>query len=182
MLPFSYAIGTPNGANLIINKMQLQLKKYISLPQSTRRIATRAAVFFDLTNRFNSIFCKAFFNIIAKSFSEMLPVTTLFYKHAGTVHHKWANNIWCTLLMEEGVSQGCPLSPIFASLDVANLLQPLDIELSERATTCLLNSNPGNDGLGVITHLFGYVDNVSACIPLGDYNSSAANLPPPVPH
>jgi hypothetical protein len=168
MLPFNYAIGTPNGTNLIINTMQLQDEKYISLPQLTGRIPTRAAVFFDLTNQFNSVSHEAFFNVIAKSFPEMLPLTTLFYKHAGTVHHLWADGTWCTLLMEEGVSQGCPLSPIFASLVIANLLQPLDIELCKRATTWLLNGNPGNDGFGGITHLLGYVDDVSACILLAD--------------
>jgi hypothetical protein len=68
MLPFNYAIGTPNGTNLIMNTMQLQIKKYISLPQSTGRIPTRAAVYFDLTNQFNSVSRKAFFNVIAKSF------------------------------------------------------------------------------------------------------------------
>jgi hypothetical protein len=92
MLPFNYAIGTPNGTNLIIiNRMQLQVKKYISLPQSTGCIPTCAGVFFNLTNQFNSVSHKAFFNVIAKSFSRMLPLTTLFYEHARTVHHKWAN-------------------------------------------------------------------------------------------
>jgi hypothetical protein len=67
----------------------------------------------------------------------MLPLTTLFYEHAGTFHHKLANGTWRTLLMEEGVSQGCPLSPIFAPLVVAKLLQPLDIELRKRAKTRL---------------------------------------------
>jgi hypothetical protein len=99
----------------------------------------------------------------------MLPLTTLFYKHAGTVHHKWTNGTWCTLFMEEGVSQGCPLSPIFASLVVANLLQPPDIELRKRATTRLLNGNPGNNSFGSITHLLGYIDDVSACNPLADF-------------
>ncbi len=98
----------------------------------------------------------------------MLPLTTLFYKHAGTVHHKWANGTWRTLLMEEGISQGCPLSPIFASLVIANLLQPLDIELRKRATTRLLNGDPGDNGFGGISHLLGYVVDVSACIPLAD--------------
>jgi hypothetical protein len=134
----------------------------------TGRIPTRAAVFFDLKNQFNSVSRKAFFNVIAKSFPEMLPLTTLFYKHGRTVAHKWADGTWRTLLMEEGVSQGCPFSPIFASLVVANLLQPLDIELHNRATTCLLNGNPGDNGFGGIIHLLGYVDNVSACVPLAD--------------
>jgi hypothetical protein len=78
MLPFNYAVGTPNGTNLIINMMQLQVEKYISLPQLTECIPTHAAVFFDLTNQFNSISHEAFFNVIAKSFPEMLPLTPLF--------------------------------------------------------------------------------------------------------
>jgi hypothetical protein len=168
MLPFNYAIGTPNGTNLIINTMQPQVEKYISLPQLTGCIPTRAAVFFDLTNQFNSISRKAFFNVVAKSFPKMLSLITLFYKHAGTDHHKWADGTWRTLLMEEGVSQGCPLSSIFASLVIANLLQPLDIELCKRATTHHLNGDPGNDGFGGITHLLGYIDDISACIPLAD--------------
>jgi hypothetical protein len=45
--------------------------------------------------------------------------------------------------MEEGVSQGCPLSPIFASLVVSTLLQPLDIKLRERAATRLRNGDQG---------------------------------------
>jgi len=35
MLPFNYAIGTPNGTHLIINAMQLQVEKNISFPQLT---------------------------------------------------------------------------------------------------------------------------------------------------
>jgi hypothetical protein len=148
--------------------MQLQVDKFISLPQLTGRIPTHAAIFFDLTKQFDSVTREAFFNVIAKSFPEMLPLTTLFYEQAGTVHHKWANGTWRTLLMKEGISQGCPLSPIFAFLIVANLFQPLDIELCKRTTTHLLNSNPGIDGLGGTTHLLGYVDDDSACIQLID--------------
>jgi hypothetical protein len=168
MLPFNYAVGTLNGTNLIINTMQQQVEIYISLPQSTGCIPTHAAVFFDLKNQFNSISRKAFFNVISKSFPEMLPLTTLFYKHAKTVHHKWANGTWCTLLMDKGISQGCPLSPIFASLVITNLLQPLDIELRKKVTTRLLNGDPGNDEFGGITHLLGCKDDVSACISLAD--------------
>jgi hypothetical protein len=164
MLPFNYAIGTPNGTNLIINNtMQVQVEKYISLPQSTDTLPSRAAVFFDLTNQFNSVSREAFFKVITDSLPNILPLITLFYEQAGTVHHKWVDGTWRTLLMEEGVSQGCPLSPMFASLVVANLLQPLDIKLYERAATCLQNGDPGDDGFGGITHLLGNVNDVSAC-------------------
>jgi len=168
MLPYNYAVGTPNGTNFIINTMQLQIEKYITHPQSKGSTPTRAAVFFDLTNQFNSVSREAFFDVINESFPEILPLTTLFYDHPGTVHHKWADGTWRTLLMEEGVSQGCPLSPIFASLVIARLLQPLDILLKERAQERLLTGNTGDDGHGGVTHLLGYVDDVSACVPLED--------------
>ncbi len=144
------------------------MEKYITLPQSKNILPSRAAVFFDLTNQFNSVSLEAFFKVIEDSFPKILLLTTLFYEQAGTVHHKWADGTWRTLLMKEGVSQGCPLSPIFASLVVSTLLQPLDIKLRERAATRLRNGDPGDDGLGGITHLLGYVDNVSACVPLKD--------------
>jgi hypothetical protein len=68
MLPFNYAIGTPNGTNLIINTMQLQVEKYVSLPQSTGCIPTHAAIYFDLTNQFNGVSCEAIFNVIENHF------------------------------------------------------------------------------------------------------------------
>jgi hypothetical protein len=70
--------------------------------------------------------------------------------------------------MEEGVSQGCPLSPIFAPLVVACLLKHLDQLLKARATYRLNNDNPGNNGAGGITHLLDYVDDISPCVPHED--------------
>jgi hypothetical protein len=113
--------------------MQLSIKKIIDLPQRTNKLPTSAAVFFDLTNQFNSVSRKEFFNVIKTSFPELIPLTKLFYHKANTVHHKWDDGTWCTLLMKEGVSQGCPLSPLFASFVVARLLEPIDSLLRERA-------------------------------------------------
>ena len=80
MLPFNYAVGTPNGTDLIINTMQLQVEKYTSLPQSTDTLPSRAAVFFDLTNQFNTVSREALFKVIEDSFSKILPLTTLIYE------------------------------------------------------------------------------------------------------
>jgi hypothetical protein len=168
MLPFNYTVGTPNGANLIINTMQLQVKKYISTPMSNNLPPTWAAVFFELTNMFNSVTRHLFFQVIAKSFPEILPVMALFYNQASTVHHKWADRTWRALLMEESVSQGCPLSPTFASLVVAELLEPVDHLLKQRATEQLFSSNHGNDSNRGVTQLLGYVNDVSACTPPDD--------------
>jgi hypothetical protein len=176
LLPYNWAVGSPNGNDFIVKAMQLKIEKYISTPESQGHLPTRAAVFFDLTNQFNSVSREAFFDVISNSFPEILPLTTLFYSDPGTVHHKWADGTWRTLTMAEGVSQGCPLSPIFASLVVACLLRPLDHLLRNRATLRLQNGDPGDDGSGGITHLLGYVDDVSTCTPLADIEFLCQNF------
>jgi hypothetical protein len=55
-----------------------------------------------------------------------------------------------------------------ASLVVAQLLQSLDTLLKSLAAACLLDCHPGDDGKGSITHLLGYVDDISTCVPLVD--------------
>jgi hypothetical protein len=51
-----------------------------------------------------------------------------------------------TLLMKEGVSQGCPLSPLFASFVVARLLKQINSLLRKRAAARLASGDPGDDG------------------------------------
>ncbi len=123
---YNYAAGIPDGMSFIVKAMQLAIEKFIDAPQRTNQSPTRAAVFFNLTNQFNSVSRSEFFNVIAEHFPKLLPLTTLFYSNANTVHHKWSGGTWRQLLMEEGVTQGCPLSPLFASFMVACLLEPID--------------------------------------------------------
>jgi hypothetical protein len=65
----------------------------------------------------NCLFVVVNLNHMETSFPELLPLTKLFYHEATTVHHKCDDGTWRTLLMKEGVSQGCPLSPLVASFD-----------------------------------------------------------------
>ena len=95
-------------------------------------------------------------------FPNSPPLTKLFYHEANTVHHKWDDGTWRTLLMKEGVSQGCPLSPLFASFVVARLLKPIDSLLHKQAAARLDSRDPGDDGFGDISHLLGYVNNISS--------------------
>ena len=83
-------------------------------------------------------------------FPELLPLVTLFYNQPNTVHYKWNDGSWCRLLVEEGTSQGCQLSPLFASFVVARLLEPIDGLLRERAAARLANGDTGDDGQGGI--------------------------------
>ena len=106
--------------------MQLSIETFIDYPQRTNKLTTLAAIFYKLTTQFNSVSCKEFFNVFETSFPELLPLTKLFYHEANTFHHKWDDRTWHTLLMNEGVSQGCPLSHLFVSFVVARLLEPID--------------------------------------------------------
>jgi hypothetical protein len=115
-----------------------------------------AAVFFNLTNQFNSVSRSEFFKVITEHFPKLLPLATLFYSNANTVHHKWSDRTWRQLLMEEGVTQGCPLSPLFAFFVVERLLELIDALLHTQATERLALGDPGND-----THLLSYVDDIS---------------------
>jgi hypothetical protein len=85
-----------------------------------------------------------------------------------TVHHKWNDGSWRHLQMKEGVSQGCPLLPLFASFVVARLLAPIDTLLRERAAQRLASGDPSDDGYGGISHLLSYVDDISTCVYLDD--------------
>jgi hypothetical protein len=79
LLPYNYAVGVPNGSDFIFKAMQLSIKCFIDQPQQTHKLPLQAAIFFDFTNQVNSVSCEELVNVIATSFPELLPLTTLFY-------------------------------------------------------------------------------------------------------
>ncbi len=70
--------------------------------------------------------------------------------------------------MDEGFNQGCPLSSIFAVIVLNKVLLLLNASLQRRATNCLPDLNPHDNGHGGITHLLAYVDDNSTAVPLED--------------
>jgi len=102
--------------DFIIKSMQLSIEKFVDQPQRNDLIPTRAAIFVDLTNMFNSVSRTELFDVIHSDFPELTPLTSLLYTDYGNVYYKWDQHDWKTLHMKEGVNQGCPLSPIFATL------------------------------------------------------------------
>jgi hypothetical protein len=55
LFPYNYAVGVPDGSDFVVKAMQLAIEKYINNPQQSGKLPTRAAIFFDLTNQFNSV-------------------------------------------------------------------------------------------------------------------------------
>jgi hypothetical protein len=70
--------------------------------------------------------------------------------------------------MKEGVNQGCPLSPIFATLVLHRVLKPLDKQLQQRAAAHLASGISGDNGFGSLAHLFAYMDDISSTVALED--------------
>ena len=66
--------------------------------------------------------------------------------------------------MKDGVNQGCPLSPIFATLVLHRVLKPLAQQLELRASERLRNGHKGDDGYGSLAHLFAYMDDISSTV------------------
>ncbi len=162
--------------------MQLANKKYIDNSQQSGRLPTRAAIFFNLMNQFNRVSREEFKNVIATSFPELLPLATLFYDQPNTFHYKWNDGSWRCLLMEEGTSQGCPLSPLFALFVVAQLLEPIDGLLRECAAARLTTGDTGNDDQGRVSHLLSLlmISHPSSTFPISSFsvNRSAPMAPP----
>jgi hypothetical protein len=168
LLPYNFAVGVPNGMDFIIKSMQLSIEKFIVSPQSNEDSPSRAAIFVDLTNMFNAVSRDELFDIINQDFPELSALTSLLYSEHGDVFFKWNQDSWRTLQMKEGVNQGCPLSPIFATLVLHRVLKPLDFKLRQRAADRLARGLPGDDGFGSLAHLFAYMDDISSTVALED--------------
>ena len=167
--PYNLAVGINDGMNFIIKSVQLQIEKYIEVPQKIdNETPSRAFIFSDITNMFNSVSREALFDIIGTTFPELLPLAHLLYGNDGTVHHRWEDGGWRTISMIEGLNQGCPLSSIFAALVLDRILRPLDNSLKIRSTARLASGDTGDDGYGSIAHILAWVDDVTSGVPLID--------------
>ena len=70
--------------------------------------------------------------------------------------------------MEEGSTQGCPLSPILRALVISRILLPINMALKKQAATRLAQGNPHNNGYGGITNLLAFIEDISTVVPLED--------------
>jgi hypothetical protein len=167
--PIQLLSRSPERNGLHIKSMQLSIKKIIIPQQQRNNLPSHAAIFVNLTNIFNAVSCKELFDIINKDFPELSGLTHLLYTNSRDVFFKWNQVSWKLLQMKEGINQGCPLSPIFASLVLHQILKPLEEQLQQRAAAHLANGIPaGDDGFGSLAHLFAYMDDISLTVALED--------------
>ncbi|KAL7549241.1 hypothetical protein ACHAWF_012529 [Thalassiosira exigua] len=158
-----------------IHAMQLSIDKFIRGPEESveelsaeDRLPTRAAVFVDFRNMFNMVSRKVLLKVLRRKYPHLVPLAWMLYRRPGRIHYRWEDGEWRLVNMEEGCNQGCPLSVLFSSLVLQEVLVPMDHELRERAAAMLAGGDEGDDGYGSITHLFAWVDDVCGCVPLAD--------------
>jgi hypothetical protein len=99
LLSNNYAVGIPDGTPFVVKAMQLAIKKFIDTPQQAHQSPTHAAVFFNLTNQFNSISRSESFDVIAEHFPDFYhsphsstATQTLYITNGPTEHD--ANSSW----------------------------------------------------------------------------------------
>ena len=178
-----YGIHTGGGVDFAAHMTQTQINNFITthLPKST---PSRALLLLDLTNMFNAC-SRTKCREILDSRDETKPLLPLFDLLYSTTTTNWYQNQHgnnATINQEEGFSQGCPLSPLFACLVLLTLTTQINRLLQQRATLRLRNNDPYDDSKGGISHTASVMDDTSICLPFPDlmpFLNAFADLGPP---
>ena len=160
-----YGIQTGGGVDFAVHMTQAQIDQFISTTTPTR-----ALLLLDLTNMFNAC-SRTKCREILTSHPETQPLLPLFDLLYSNTTKNWyqdpkGNN--ATIQQEEGFSQGCPLSPLFACLVLLTLTNQLNNILQQRANTRLNNNDPRDDDKGGISHTASVMDDTSICLSYPD--------------
>ena len=168
MLPYNYAGRLGGGMHFVCSAIQQACETYISIPQSQHRSPSRCIISLDIRNMFNAVSRQRLREIIRKHFPLLTTFIEFIYGHDFDMYLRDADGIWRTIPVQEGFTQGCPLSPILAAIVLKDVLSHLDSDLRARARARLQQGNPGDDGHGGITDIFAFVDDTNAAVPLED--------------
>lgn len=173
LLPFGqFGIGIKGGINFILHSTLAQLQCYVAPEDGT--IPTRALVLLDLKNMFNECSRKTCRHTLAttQAFAAAVPAFNLLYKTPNKCWYINPNNTYDSFQQCKGFAQGCPLSPVFASLVLAVAFKPiikqLKIRAAKRAKTALPHTSKGDDGRGSASLPLSYFDDTTATPPYID--------------
>ncbi|KAL7553176.1 hypothetical protein ACHAWF_017394, partial [Thalassiosira exigua] len=168
LLPYNFAIGVKGGMNFVIKATQLAAERYIEQPELRGECPTRSIMYFDFKNMFNEMSREEVMDILEEEYPELVALCWLLYGDGNSVYFNWADGTWRRISVWEGLNQGCPLSGLLAALVMGRIVRPVDELLRARAAARLADNNPGDDGHGGVTHFMGWVDDLTAAIPLED--------------
>eukprot|EP00956_Cyclotella_meneghiniana_P041000 scaffold211404_cov36-Cyclotella_meneghiniana.AAC.3 len=144
--------------------MQLGVDKFITEPEEKKHLPTRALVSLDIVNMFNAVSREELREIIARDFPTLEGFADMLYEENGETYVRMGDGSWAVIDVEEGFSQGCPLSPVFAALVLNSILTKLQPQLEARAKARAAAGDKGDDGHGGVGLVMAYVDDVNALL------------------
>lgn len=168
LLPFNYAFGVQGGVDFITTTLRLGIEKFMTKYEATNKTPSRTLISLDISNMFNAVSRQKALQIISREFPELEPFAECLYEDFGTTQVKRSDGTWESIQVEEGFSQGCPASPIFAALVLTHILTKINRTLSQLALKRLTAGNLLDDGQGGKPLILGYVDDVNILLPTED--------------
>ena len=106
--------------------------------------------------------------IISQEFPQLEDYTDLLYEVPGKTVVKKGDGTWEGIPVEEGFTQGCPLSPVFAGMVLRHLTSKIHIHLLQEVIARIRKKLKMDDERGAVPIAMGYVDNVNALITVKD--------------
>jgi hypothetical protein len=165
LLPFGqFSIGISGGIDTIAHLTRILVDRHIKSPL----LQTRVLISLDIINMFNSCSRETCQSAISQHFPSLLP---FFDAICNSDNKCWYINHlskWDCFLQTEGFAQGCPLSPLFASLVLTEVLRPLQQELALRATTRFRQGFQGDDLQGSCAATSAYFDDSNSAVAFED--------------
>ena len=128
--------------------LRIGVEKYIGNQEAVGLLPTRALVSLDIRNMFNAISRHQLRDIVKADF-PLLEAFVSLYEQQGTTRIKMTDGTWRDIAVQEGFSQGCPLSPILAAIVLVHILRQVDTVLKKKAAT--RQKSDSDDGMGSIT-------------------------------
>jgi hypothetical protein len=112
-------------------------EQFISHPLAADLAPSHAMLILDIKNMFNAAYCELAHDVLLchAIFHPLVPLFDLLYADANACWYLMPDSFWDSFRQFEGFAQGCPLSPVFASLVLDIVLCQLNSELATLSTS-----------------------------------------------
>ena len=154
--------------DIVLHAAMLSLNTFVHRTRSDfrrRNLPTRVQVLLDLEKMFTRVSRKRIREILQEDFPHLLSLFDLNSGHVTRSYYRTPDGRWNYVEQEEGLAQGCPLSPPFSSLVLARIMDAIHADLNDRAATRKANGSLGDDGHGSRTSCLSYMDDTNGGIP-----------------
>jgi len=166
--PTQFAIGLSSGIDVITHSIQTHVQRYIERPAQQQSPPTRAILILDLKNMFNQVSMKKAREIIYTNFPHLLPLFDILYYDNTKCWYRKPDGRRDFLWRREGSSQGCPFAAFLASLVLSDIINTINLELSQRASLRKTQSQTSDDGQGTRALIMSYIDDTTVSIGYDD--------------